>query len=130
MFLLKTAKMSSATRKSLECPSSQMIPPTSNLRSPGMCEYISTTTEYKFTIAAAGYEFDGGKNLSNLRSRESGKDLSGVDVRELLLLVFMVVPGPQPCLRLIDVMEVYALNGHGVFVGGRHVHNPEAQGGL
>ena len=95
-----------------------------------MCEYISTATEYKFTIAAAGYEFEGGKNLSNIRSRESGKELSGVNVRELLLLVFMVVPGPQPCLRLIDVMEVYALNGHGVFIGGRRVYDPEAQGEL
>ena len=84
MFLLKTEKMSAATMKSLECTSSQMIPPTSNLRSPGMCEYISTATEYKFTIAAAGYEFEGGKNLSNLRSRESGKELSQVNVRELL----------------------------------------------
>ena len=60
MFLLKAAKISSAMRKSLECPSSQMIPPTSNLRSPGMGEDISTATECKFIIAAAGYGFEGG----------------------------------------------------------------------
>ena len=28
----------------------------------------------------------------------------------------MVVPGPQPCHRLIDVMEVYTLDEHGVFM--------------
>ena len=41
-----------------------------------------------------------------------GKD----NVGELLLLAIMVVPGPQPCHRLIDVMEVYTLDEHGVFV--------------
>ena len=61
-------------------------------------KYISVTTKYK--------------------PRESGKELSvGKDnVGELLLLAIMVVPGPQPCNRLIDVMEVYTLDGHGVFV--------------
>ena len=60
MFLLETAKISSARRKSLECPSSQMVPPTSNLRSTGRCEDISTATEYKFLIAAAGEKFEEG----------------------------------------------------------------------
>ena len=74
-----------------------------------MGEDISTATECKFIIAAAGYGFEGG---------------------ELLLLVFVGLPGPQHCLRIIDAMEVYALNGHGVFIGGRRVYDPEAQGGL
>ena len=95
-----------------------------------MGEYISIATEYKFTMAAAGYGFEGGKNLSNIRSRESGKERSGVNAKELLLLVFMVVPGPQLCLRLIDALEAYAFNGHSVFIGDRHVYDPEAQGGL